>query len=327
MTTNFADSNASLLAGWPANTRRIVFGALAFTALASASTQASAACNGGSAVTGNLTISSSCDGGGWSPLTLKTGAAVTINSGVTVSNTAAYGRNGDPISVRASNMAESLINNGSISTSVQWGVTVSGGLQNLENFGTIASFGRRGVVVQAGGSIGTITNAGTIYGPFEDITNSSGANSIGTLNNLQGAGNASGGLTYVGVLPDNYDIIIDSKTSYGQLHSDGTSGSMAFAIYGGGVSGVAASTIVAGTYQDVLTGFTTLNGVSGTTGSYDKLSYALVSDAEHAGDWNLVVSPSMTAGVPEPGTWALMLGGFVGLGVTGYRRRRAVVVS
>jgi hypothetical protein len=324
MTSNFADGNATLRAGWPASARSLVFGALVCTAWAPA--QALAACNGGAAVTGNLTISTSCDGGGSSPLTLQTGAAVTINSGVTVSNSAPYGRNGDPIAVSASNMAESLINNGSISTPQQWGVTVSGGLQNLENFGTIASFGRRGVVVQAGGSIGTLTNTGTIYGPFEGVTNSSGAHSIGTLNNLQGAGNAQGGLTYVGVLPDNYDIIIDSTTSYGQLHSDGTSGSMMFGIYGGGVAGLPASAVAAGTYQDVLTGFATLSGISGTTGFYDKMSYALVSDPNRAGDWNLVVS-SPIAAVPEPATWALMFGGFVGLGVAGHRRRRAAAAS
>jgi hypothetical protein len=34
-----------------------------------------------------------------------------------------------------------------------------------------------------------------------------------------------------------------------------------------------------------------------------------------------------TAGVPEPSTWALMLAGFAGVGLAGYRRSRKVSLA
>jgi hypothetical protein len=186
-------------------------------------------CNGGATVTSSLTISSNCDGGGSSPLTLGTGAAVTINQGVTVSNTASSGRNGDPVSVLSSATASSITNYGTISTAAQYGVTNNGIVTNLTNFGTISSGSRRGVVNQASGTIITLTNSGSITGPFADVTNS---NAIGTINNLQGMGNNSGALTIATNLPTNYNIIIRSPSLYGQLDGSSASpGAMTFNIY------------------------------------------------------------------------------------------------
>ena len=69
---------------------------------------------------------------------------------------------------------------------------------------------------------------------------------------------------------------------------------MAFNIYGNTgttlVGGVAASSVAEGTYYDVLQGFTSLNHLTGTSGSYGGLNYRLVADTANAGFWNLVFS-------------------------------------
>ena len=145
--------------------------------------------------------------------------------------------------------------------------------------------------------ISTVTNTGSIIGGSGSygIAN---AGTISTLNNTQGAGNANNALTYSGNLPTNYNIIINSGSIFGQLAVSSASGSMVFNIYGNTgttlISGVAASTVAAGTYADVLQGFTTLSGVTGTTGSYSGIDYRLVADNSHAGMWNLVFGPSST---------------------------------
>lgn len=250
-----------------------------------------ALCNGGAVVTGTLTISADCDGEGSTPLRLGTGADVTINAGVTVSNDLWATRNGDPIAVQSGATAVSLTNNGTVFTGSQWAVTNNGSMDSLVNSGMIASGVRRAIVNStAAASITTLTNVGTISGPFADVTNSG---TIQTLNNLQGA-SASDPLSYVSNLPSQYNIIIAGPTDYGQLFSLGVSGNMAFDIYGNTgtslISGVPASVLSVGTYTDVLLGFNTLAGISGTSGTYGIYEYELVSNTLNADAWNLVVT-------------------------------------
>ena len=249
-------------------------------------------CNGGATVTGSLTVSADCDGGSARPLTLGTGANVLINTGVNVTNDAGSGRNGDPVSVLGGATGISLTNYGNIATGQQWGITNFGSIDSLVNFGSISSSVRRAIVnANNTGVITTLTNVGSISGPYADITNNTGS-IIGTLNNLQGAA-AARPLTLAGSLPNSYNVIIRSPTDYGQFNSLGATGNMAFNIYGNTgttpVSGVAASTVTAHTYADVLQGFSALTGISGTTGTYTAYSYSLVADANMANAWNLLV--------------------------------------
>jgi len=244
-----------------------------------ASNLLAAICNGGTAVSSSLTISVSCDGSGYSPLKLNTGANVTINSGVTVSNDAGSGRNGDPISVNTGVTSSTINNNGTIYTATQWGITVNGGavVTNLNNNtgGIIRSGSRRGVVNND--TITNINNLGTITGPFSGITNSG---SIQTLNNLQGAGNSYGALTYSGTLPTQYKIIISSDSVYGKL-SAGLSGVTIFGID-------SRSVVSARTYQDVLTGVAVSN-LSSLTGTYGAYNWTLVSDGTN---YDLIIAAS-----------------------------------
>jgi len=241
-----------------------------------------AACNGNVTVTSTLVVSTSCAGGNVKPLTLDTGANVTINAGVTVSNDAPSGRNGDPVSVLASSTSASLTNNGIISTGSQFGVTVNGTLTTLINTGRISSGVRRGVVLN-GGTITTLTNTGSIIGPFSAITNNAGV--LTTLNNLQGAGNANGALTYTGALPVDYRIIINSPTTYGKLTASGVTGSMTFGIYG-------TSTVAVGTYAGVLNGLTAGNLTGATSGTYGGLNWQLGLASGSTTIWDLVFSPA-----------------------------------
>jgi len=243
-----------------------------------------AICNGGTVVSSTLTISVNCDGAGSTPLKLNTGANVTINSGVTVSNNAPSGRNGDPISINTGATSATINNNGIISTASQWGITVNGGavLTNLNNNGTITSGSRRGVVNY--GAITNINNLGSIVGPFAGITEYTGTQAIQSLNNLQGAGNSNGALTYNGSLPIQYNVIINSNSVYGKLSVSGGTEVTTFGID-------SRSVVSVGTYQDVLTGVTRSN-LSSLTGTYGTYTWTLASDGVN---YDLTIAPSRSA--------------------------------
>jgi hypothetical protein len=243
-----------------------------------------ATCNGGAAVSSSLTISVSCDGASSTPLKLNTGANVTINSGVTVSNSAGSGRNGDPIWINTGATSSTINNNGTIYTALQWGITVNGGavLTDLNNNGTITSGSRRGVVNY--GAITNINNLGSIVGPFAGITEYTGTQAIQKLNNLQGAGNSNGALTYNGSLPIQYNIIINSNSVYGKLSVSGGTEVTTFGID-------SRSVVSVGTYQNVLTGITVSN-LSSLTGTYGTYTWTLAFDGVN---YDLTIAPSRSA--------------------------------
>jgi hypothetical protein len=241
-------------------------------------TTLAAECNGGSILSTALTISSNCDGASVKPLQLDSGADLTINSGVTVSNDRFSTRNGDPIHILSTSTSAIITNNGTIYTGSQWSVTNYGINTEIYNNGTISSGSRRAIV--NGSDAATflvITNLGTLSGPFADITNSNIAGSIVTFNNLQGGSDA---VTYSGALPTNYNIIINNSTDYGKL--SGGSGTTTFGIYAG-------STVAAGTYTSVLTGITSSN-LTTTTGSFSGFTWTLLNSS--GSTWDLVFSLS-----------------------------------
>lgn len=256
--------------------------------------QALAVCNGGVTVTSTLEVTASCAGGNIKGLTLDTGADVIIDAGVTVSNDAPFGVNGRAVVVLETATSSNLVNNGSIYTYNQWGLwTKPGGNVNVINFGQITGVVRYGI--SNVGTIGTLTNVGSITGGFGSIANNG---AINTFNNLQGSATSSP-VKVVFNLPVNYNIIIKSPTQYGQLSGAGSTGNMAFNIYGNTgttlIPGVNASVVSAGRYVNVLQGFTTLSSVSNTTGTYGDFEYSLVPNATLLDAWDLLfvfVGPS-----------------------------------
>tara|TARA_R110001599_G_scaffold171353_1_gene362280 strand:+ start:291976 stop:293766 length:1791 start_codon:yes stop_codon:yes gene_type:complete len=251
--------------------------------------QAFALCNGGVTVTSALEVSANCNGGNVKGLSLDTGADVTINSGVTVSNDAGFGVTGRAVVVLETATSSKLVNKGSIYTYNQWGLWVKpGGNVDAVNFGDITGVVRYGISNQ--GTIKTLTNVGRITGGFGSIGNA-GSASINVFNNLQGS-QTSSPVKVVGNLPINYNVIINNPSQYGQLSGAGTAGNMALNIYGNTgttlVSGVPASVVAAGRYVNVLQGFTDLSRISNTTGSYGNLNYSLVANGSTLNAWDLL---------------------------------------
>lgn len=170
--------------------------------------------------------------GGLSTGVYNGGTITTINNSGTLSGTGSSGTYG-------------IYNDGGVISSIvntSTG-TISGADHAIYNSGN-------------GATIGTITNLGTLTGAFGGINNNNGLSNavITTVNNAQS------GLTYVGVLPTYYNIIITSA-GYGTLNGTGqSSGSTTF-----GVSSL--STLRAGTFQNVLTGGIGRGNLSNSTAS------------------------------------------------------------
>jgi hypothetical protein len=178
----------------------------------------------------------------------------------------------------------------------------------------------------------TLTNTGSIYtnttGAFGIYNFSSANNNIGgcsvyaaygtiqTINNSQGVGNIHGALTLKGNLPTNYNVIINSTSSYGQLAVNTATGPMNFDI-----SNLSSSTPGGGTYYGVLQGFSTLSGVvSPTSGTYNGYAWSLVADNSISGQWNLVYSAP--AAVTSLSEWAQLLLALMVMTVIGWHFHR-----
>jgi hypothetical protein len=192
----------------------------------------------------------------------------------------------------------------------------NGGLTTLNNTDTgIISSSYIGIL-NSYSPITTLNNAGTIsavntgifnVGPLTTINNTGTISStigifngdtITTLNNKQGASGSP--LTYQGALPTNYNIIIASPTNHGKLSASSVgSSTVTFNIYGNTgttlVSGIAASTVAAGTYSSVLTGVSASNIISSLSGTYTGgYTWLLVNTSGTI--WDLVVTGSSTGG-------------------------------
>jgi hypothetical protein len=188
-----------------------------------------------------------------------------------------------------------IANNSIITTLNNYG-SVSGYYYGIQNSGTITTLNNSGGIsgnysgIDNSGTINTLNNYGSIVGS-SGIINSG---TINTLNNLQG-------LTINGVLPTNYNIIINSASSYGQLAMTNGTGSMAF-----GISILSAgSNVVSQTpYISILQGITnTQLGISGTSLTASSSGYRFTlsqaSDYSTYLNWDLLVD-SYTAPYSGP---------------------------
>jgi hypothetical protein len=225
---------------------------------------------------------------------------LTINSGVTLNSVAGY-----PFSPGTTNASGgNIVNNGTLVsgiasvfiTSSSWSITNTGTIQKGNHYGAIANWGILTITeITNTGTIATGTSTRTLNGVTYTIpgiyntgieSNGGSANSstITTLNNLQGG---SAPLTFLGRVPTNYNIIINSTSAFGKLNlvgGDFSFGTTTFGIYPG-------STVAAGTYEDVLTGFSVAN-LSSLTGTYGAYNWTLASDGTN---YDLTVAASRLA--------------------------------
>ena len=181
----------------------------------------------------------------------------------------------------------SLINNSGTISGQNKGIgNTSGTITTIENSGVISATGSAIYIAtgSAPGAVGAITNTGTLTGTTASINNVSGT--LGTLNNLQGLGNGSGAVIYVGNLPTNYNIIVNSQAQFGQLSVSSVGSSLVtFGIYAGSV-------LTRGTYQSVLSGLTASN-LNNVSGNYNGFTWSLYNSSGSI--WNLIVTGASTA--------------------------------
>jgi len=231
-----------------------------------------------------------------------------------------------------SNTIVTLTNAGLISsTGSSSSLFNSGNITNLINSatGTINNTGSARAIFNSNtGTIGTLTNDGIISAGSTgqaiintgSITSLGNTGTIAALDNLQGA--SSSALSYSGLLPRRYGIIIFSTTNYGKLAiSNPGQSSLIFDIYGN--TGTAASQTVpfsslsAGTYRSVLTGLTSNNiSSSSLNGTYPGgFFWQLVNSSGTT--WDLVVTAAQANVVASASNININVNGTSTLSVSG----------
>jgi len=192
------------------------------------------------------------------------------------------------------------LTNGSASNSLAsieslWNAGSIGTINNYAKIGAVAAYGFDAINNYATDSIIYVINnlpGGSLYaGPGAYGISNQGT--IETLNNAQGGNSSTAATTalkYFGNLPVNYNIIIASRTNYGQLAVTSGTGNTAF-----GISSLSSGKSAVSTtpYSAVLSGITpTQLGINGTSLSSKSngYSYTLTEVDTVNNIWDLLVS-------------------------------------
>ena len=183
---------------------------------------------------------------------LDNGASLTTLSN-TANGTITSTGNSSAVYLANSSTISSLSNAGNI----QGNVTLNNStITTFENTGTINS---TYAVYSVSGTISTLTNTGTLDGTVYDIFMNSGS-TLTTFNNDQGA-SGSDPVKYNGIIPTNYNIIINSTSDYGQVVFSSVSGTTNFGVHS------TSSVDTSATYSSVIDGLTSAELNNTTTGT------------------------------------------------------------
>ena len=206
---------------------------------------------------------------------------------LTNSGTITAGNSGKGVYNRAGSTITNFNNSGTITTEDE-GIGIynaafggdPGTITTLTNSGKITAVGSSiGVRNRDGSTITTFNNTGVIsagaggYGIRNEPDST-----ITTLNNQQGQ--ADGALKYQGKLPENYNIIIQSPTDYGQVSFFNASGELTFGID-------ESSTLETMTYEAVIAGLDA-EKITATSGAFQSGDWELVNSSGKI--WDLTVS-------------------------------------
>ena len=223
----------------------------------------------------------------------------TIINTATMSSTIAAIRNAGVISLinnsgAISSNDQTVRNTGSILELINTGTgTIVGGSIGIVNSGVISLINNSGAIssnnqtVSNTGAILQLINTGTIVGTSAGIYNSG---VITTLHNQQGS-NGGSPLTYSGILPTKYRILIAGTTTFGRLSAGSVTGVTQF-----GVSTLSTTSpsIINMTFANVLVGITPANlglgsatTVSDTSNGY---SYTLTQTDLVSKSWSLTIT-------------------------------------
>jgi uncharacterized protein with beta-barrel porin domain len=200
---------------------------------------------------------------------------VNNNGTMTAGTTGFVNQNGNSIDT---------ISNTGIITAGQYVLNNQGSVTTILNAGTISG-SSYSIYNDTQGYIGTISNTGSLGNVYNNgrIGSIYNNGSITTLSNGQG-GSGSTPLTYSGILPDQYDIIITSATAYGQLSATSVVTSKTTFGIDGTSSGLATTT-----YTAVLKGLSSSN-LTSTTGVYGDYNWSLNETGTGTDIWNLVLT-------------------------------------
>ncbi|MBZ1351242.1 autotransporter-associated beta strand repeat-containing protein, partial [Alcaligenaceae bacterium LF4-65] len=207
---------------------------------------------------------------------------------------------------------------GSISSPIYYGIANGGTITTLTNAGSISATGASSYGVLNSGTITTLNNTGMIsVSDNSDSFSIRNYSIITTLNNQQGAGSVSGALTYTGVLPTNYNIIIINSSTYGRLSATAVTGTMVF-----GVSSLstAGSSIINSTLSAVLRGITSaqlgLGGATSYSATFFGYTFTLSETDSVNHIWNLTIT-SYSSGESSDSTSSIAAGTSVSLSSVG----------
>jgi len=221
---------------------------------------------------------------------------LTNNSGGTISgiNGGSGIYNGGTINTLTNNSGASISGSG---TSVA-GIYNGNVIGTLTNSGTISATGTGSFGIwNDGGTITTLTNTGTISASG---TNSYGINNSGTIttfNNAQGGDSSNASktaITYSGVLPANYNIIVNSATNYGQLTGTSITATNTSVVFGVDSS----STLAFGRYLSVFSGidlsgkFTNASSSGTFSGTGGPIGWVLQQNPSTSTSMDLIVGCS-----------------------------------